>query len=47
MLHLTAQIIAAFRKQIDGIDKAMEKLDKVSAGLHTGKEVDKDARGFH
>ena len=36
--------IAAFRKQIDGIDKAMEKLDKVSAGLHTGKEVDKGAR---
>ena len=36
--------IAAFRKQIDGIDKAMEKLDKVSAGLHTGKEADKGAR---
>ena len=36
--------IAAFRKQIDGIDKAMEKLDKVSAGLHTRKEVDKGAR---
>lgn len=36
--------IAAFRKQIDGIDKAMEKLDKVSAGLHTGKEADRGAR---
>ena len=36
--------IAAFRKQIDGIDKTMEKFDKVSAGLHTGKEVDKGAR---
>ena len=36
--------ITAFRKQIDGIDKAMEKLDKVSAGLHTGKEADKGAR---
>ena len=36
--------IAAFRKQIDGIDKAMEKLDKVSAGLHTGKEADKGVR---
>ena len=36
--------IAAFRKQIDGIDKAMEKLDKVSAGLHIGKEADKGAR---
>lgn len=36
--------IAAFRKQIDGIDKAMEKLDKVSAGLRTGKEAEKGAR---
>lgn len=36
--------IVAFRKQIDGIDKAMEKLDKVSAGLHTGKEAEKGAR---
>lgn len=35
---------AAFRKQIDGIDKVMEKLDKVSAGLHTGKEAEKGAR---
>ena len=26
------------------IDKVMEKLDKVSAGLHTGKEADKGAR---
>lgn len=36
--------IAAFRKQIDGIDKAMEKLDKISAGLHIGKESEKGAR---
>ena len=36
--------IEAFRKKIDGIDKAMEKLDKVSAGLHTGKEAEKGAR---
>lgn len=36
--------ISAFRKQISGIDKAMEKLDKVSAGLHTEKEADKGAR---
>ena len=36
--------ISAFRKQIGGIDKAMEKLDKVSAGLHTGKEAEKGAR---
>ncbi len=36
--------ITAFRKQIDRIDKAMEKLDKVSAGLHTEKEADKGAR---
>lgn len=36
--------IAAFRKQIDWIDKAMEKLDKVSARLHTEKEVEKGAR---
>lgn len=36
--------IEAFRKKIDGIDKAMEKLDKVSAGLHTGKEAEKRAR---
>ena len=36
--------ISAFRKQISGIDKAMEKLDKVSAGLRTEKEADKGAR---
>ena len=36
--------ISAFRKQISGIDKAMEKLDKVSAGLCTEKEADKGAR---
>lgn len=36
--------IEAFRKKIDGIDKAMEKLDKVSARLHTGKEAEKGAR---
>lgn len=36
--------ISAFRKQISGIDKAMEKLDKVSAGLRTEKEADKGFR---
>ncbi len=36
--------IATFRNQIDGIDKAMEKLDKVSKGLYTGKEAEKSAR---
>ena len=36
--------ISAFRKQISGIDKAMEKLDKVSAGLRTEKEADKGTR---
>ena len=36
--------ISAFRKQISGIDKAMEKLDKVSTGLRTEKEADKGAR---
>lgn len=36
--------IATFRNQIDGIDKAMEKLNKVSAGLHTRKETEKGAR---
>ena len=36
--------ISAFRKQISGIDKAMEKLDKVSAGLRTEKEADKGPR---
>ena len=36
--------ISAFRKQISGIDKAMEKLDKVSAGLRAEKEADKGAR---
>lgn len=36
--------IAVFRKQIDGIDKAIEKLDKASAGLHTEEEAEKGAR---
>ena len=36
--------IAALQKQIDRIDRAVDKLDKVSAGLDTGKEAEKGAR---